>query len=802
MLVPYSWLKDYIDINISPAELADKLTDAGIEVENYYTVSEGIKNIVSGKVISINTHPSSERLFVCVVDTGKAIKTIVTAATNVTADAVVPVALSGSVLAEGKEITSANFQGVVSEGMLCSAQELGVGAELLTAQEREGIFILPEGTPIGEDINKILNLDDTVMELSLTPNRADCLSIINVAREVAADLEIPCHVNKPQFNGGEASTAQSISIDIANSELCSRYIGKVVTDVKVGSSPLWLQNRLRAAGIRPINNIVDVTNYIMLEYGQPMHAFDYDLLSGKRIIVRSAEEGEVITTLDDVRRTLDSETLVIADAEKAVAIAGIMGGADTEVTLTTQNILLESAYFEGSSIRKNSRKLGLRSESSHRFEKGIDLVAAEEAMNRAAQLIEEMAAGKPAKDSVDVFPSGYKPVEVAISLEQVNSLLGTNLSDKIVENTFSRLQFTWEKQGSNYLVQIPSYRRDITRMVDLVEEVARLYGYNNIPTTLPIGQTTQVQKTQKQIVEEIIIETLTACGLNEVITYSFINPQWLDKLNIPENDILRNTIEVQNPLNEDQKIMRTTIIPGLMETVQRNFSRRNTVISFFEMGRVFLPPMNPLPEEKSHLVIFMGGTPEGNWKNKQNAYDFYDVKGVVEELLNRLNINAKFNSSQEIAFCHPGRTAKIYLNDIACGYIGEVHPEVSERYDFSCKGYVCELDVDMLISAVNLDIIYKPLPKYPAVTRDLALLVPVDVTADIISQTIAENGGELLQKFSLFDVYSGEQITTGYKSMAYSLTYQSNIKTLTDEEIAEIQERILVALKKLNIALR
>lgn len=802
MRVPYSWLKEYVDISLTPAELANELTDAGIEVESIFTLSKGVQGVFTAKVISVNQHPSSERLNVCIVDTGKAVKTIVTAATNVISDAIVAVALTGAVLADGKEITSAQFKGIVSEGMLCSAQELGIGSELLSPQEREGVLLLPQITPLGEDINSILALNDPILELSLTPNRADCLSIRNVAREVSADLGISFKNKIPSVKGNEISSNDSIKIEILNNQLCPRYIGKIVSNIKIAPSPLWLQNRLRTAGVRPINNIVDITNYIMLEYGQPMHAFDYDLLKGKKIFVRNAFEGEKITTLDDIERELDTETLVIADAERAVAIAGIMGGADTEISSTSKSVLLESAVFEGSSIRKNSRKLGLRSEASHRFEKGLDIVAVEEAIERAAELIEALACGEPSKDNVDVFPAGFNPIEVIITLEDVNSLLGTNIGSEIVEKTFSRLQFSFQKHDEKYVVKIPSYRRDITGMVDLVEEVARLYGYNNIPTTLPIGQTTQVNKTEDQIIEEIIVGTLTACGLNEVITYSFINQLWFDKLALTPEDPLRNTIKIQNPLNEDQGVMRTTIVPSLLETVQRNFDRRNTVLNIFEIGKVYIQPMNPLPEERMHLAMFIGGVAEGDWHNKNKAYNFYDLKGIVEELFAKLGASVEYKPTADIPFCHPGRTAEIFIDGQMCGFIGEVHPNTAEKYDFPVRGYICELDVEMLKVYSSLVKVYKALPKYPSVARDLALIVPENVCADEIVKIISEQGGELLQKVNLFDVYSGEQIASGFKSLAYSLIYQSNLKTLTDEEIQVVQERIINALQKFNIFLR
>lgn len=802
MFVPYSWLKDYVNISSTPEQLADCLTTAGIEVERVFSLSNDNQGVFTVKVLSVDKHPSSDKLYICIVNTGHAVKTIITAATNVVTGAVVPAALPGAVLANGKVIASAEFKGIVSEGMLCSASELGLSSELLSQSEREGILILPEDTAVGIDIKDILALSDSILELSLTPNRSDCLSLINVARDVAAIQDLKPILSVPSYSSSSLKSSEMIDISILNTNLCSRYIGKVITEVKVGSSPLWLQNRLRTAGVRPINNIVDITNFVMLEYGQPMHAFDYDLLQGKKIVVRNATVDEKIITLDGVERTLDCDTLVIADADKAISIAGIMGGADTEVTLDTKTVLFESACFENSSIRKNSRKLGLRSESSLRFEKGIDVVTVSNAMERAAELIEKIACGKPTSDKVDVFPGSYQPVVVEITTDEVNSLLGTALSDDTIEKTFSRLQFVVEKDNGKYKVNVPSYRQDITRMVDLVEEVARLYGYNNIPTTLPIGQISQVTKPKSQLIEEAVVNSLTACGLYEVINYSFINPEWFDKIALPKGDILRNVIKVQNPLNEDQSVMRTTIVPGILETVQRNLARRNKDICVFELGKVFIPPLNPLAEERLNLTVVMIGKPEDAWHTKYEAYSFYDLKGIIDELFKSLRLQVTYKSDDSIKHCHPGRTATIEINNEKFGYIGEIHPDVAEKYDFPGRGYICELDIEKLIELVSFDMVYKQLPKYPPVTRDLALLVPKEVTADEVLQVIKDNGGLLLHKVSLFDVYEGEQITKGFKNLAFALIYQSNAKTLTEEDISPIQSTILEKLQNLNISLR
>ena len=802
MLVPYSWLKDYVNISSTPEQLADCLTTAGIEVERIFCLNNDTSGIYTVKIISVDKHPSADKLFICVVNTGHAVKTIITAATNVVAGAIVPAALPGAVLANGQVITSAELKGIVSEGMFCSSAEIGLGSELLSISEREGILILPPDTEVGKDIKDILALSDPILELSLTPNRSDCLSLINVARDVAAIQDIQPEIATPVYNSSKLNSSEMIDISITNTDLCLRYIGKVITEVKVGASPLWMQNRLRTAGVRPINNIVDISNFVMLEYGQPMHAFDYDLLQGKKIIVRNASLGEKIVTLDGVERALDVDTLVIADADKAVAIAGIMGGATTEVSADTRTVLFESACFENTSIRKNSRKLNLRSESSLRFEKGIDVATVSKAMERVAQLIEIIGCGVPATGSTDVFPGSYQPVVVDITTKQVNDLLGTDLADDFIEKTFSRLQFDVQKDNDKYLVTIPSYRQDITRMVDLVEEVARLYGYNNIPTTLPIGQTTQVIKSKSQLVEEVIVNSLTASGLYEVITYSFINPEWFDKIALPKNDILRDVIKVQNPLNEDHSVMRTTIVPGILETVQRNFARRNKNVCFFEIGKVFFPPLNPLAEERVHLAIVMSGKPEDNWNTKYEAYSFYDLKGIIDELFKDLHLQVLYINESAINHCHPGRTASIAINNEICGYIGEIHPDVAEKYDFPSRGYVCELDIEKLINYISFDKVYQQLPKYPPVTRDLALVVPKEISADEVLQVIKASGGDLLHQVSLFDVYEGEQITKGYKNLAFALLYQSNFKTLSEEDILPIQSAILEKLQNLKIYLR
>ncbi len=803
MRVSWKWLNELAEFDSNPEELASLLTMSGIEVEGIESLEKGIKHVKVGLITEITDHPHADKLCIChiKIDEGQML-TIVTGATNVRPGQKVPVALVGAVLPGGKKIKEAKLRGVESSGMLCSAQELGLDADKVPAEQKDGIYILPADVPVGANIIDVLELDDVVLELGLTPNRSDCMGMINVAREVAAltggKINLP-HIKKSEQGG---SCAELIKIDIEDSKLSQRYVGRIIKDVHIAPSPLWLQHRLMAAGVRPINNIVDVTNYVMMETGQPLHAFDYDTLKGKYIKVRNAAPGEVMVTLDGQQRELTPDMLVIADAERPVALAGVMGGLDTEVTGNTKTILLEAAYFNGASIRRTSLNLGLRSEASLRFEKSVDLEQVNLVADRAIQLMEELGAGKAVDGHVDCYPAPEKKEPISLRLSRINEILGTELTEQMVEDylTALNMDITLVEKGK-WSVKIPSYRRDITGEVDLIEEVARLYGYDNIPTTLPCGESTQGRKTREQKLDYRLRSELAAQGMTEIITYSFINPRHLDWVQIPANHELRETVKIKNPLSEEQGIMRTLLLPGLLDAVQTNLNKRNKNLKLFEVGKVYnsagFPSDNKLPQEKWTLGCIATGNKEKSWRYGEEEYDFYYLKGSIENLFETLRIDDYvFVKSQELPWLHPGRTATIEVKGKEVGYIGEVHPLVLENYEIEQKVVAVQLDLDLLMETAQDKLSYKSIGKFPAVTRDLAVVVPEEVEARSVEKLIASVGKKLLVRIKLFDVYRGKQIAEGHKSLAFSLSWQAPDKTLTDEEVNNYHKNIEQVLDK------
>lgn len=803
MRVSWKWLNELAEFDSNPEELASLLTMSGIEVEGIESLEKGIKHVKVGLITEITDHPHADKLCIChiKIDEGQML-TIVTGATNVRPGQKVPVALVGAVLPGGKKIKEAKLRGVESSGMLCSAQELGLDADKVLAEQKDGIYILPADVPVGANIIDVLELDDVVLELGLTPNRSDCMGMINVAREVAAltggKINLP-HIKKSEQGG---SCAELIKIDIEDSKLSQRYVGRIIKDVHIAPSPLWLQHRLMAAGVRPINNIVDVTNYVMMETGQPLHAFDYDTLKGKYIKVRNAAPGEVMVTLDGQQRELTPDMLVIADAERPVALAGVMGGLDTEVTGNTKTILLEAAYFNGASIRRTSLNLGLRSEASLRFEKSVDLEQVNLVADRAIQLMEELGAGKAVDGHVDCYPAPEKKEPISLRLSRINEILGTELTEQMVEDylTALNMDITLVEKGK-WSVKIPSYRRDITGEVDLIEEVARLYGYDNIPTTLPCGESTQGRKTREQKLDYRLRSELATQGMTEIITYSFINPRHLDWVQIPANHELRETVKIKNPLSEEQGIMRTLLLPGLLDAVQTNLNKRNKNLKLFEVGKVYnsagFPSDNKLPQEKWTLGCIATGNKEKSWRYGEEEYDFYYLKGSIENLFETLRIDDYvFVKSQELPWLHPGRTATIEVKGKEVGYIGEVHPLVLENYEIEQKVVAVQLDLDLLMETAQDKLSYKSIGKFPAVTRDLAVVVPEEVEARSVEKLIASVGKKLLVRIKLFDVYRGKQIAEGHKSLAFSLSWQAPDKTLTDEEVNNYHKNIEQVLDK------
>lgn len=803
MKISFNWLKEYVDIDISPEELAEKITAAGIEIEQIVYLNNGISNVVVAKVLKAEKHPNADKLKLCEVTTDEKNKyQVVCGAPNVDAGQKIPFALIGATLPNNMKIKKAKLRGIESQGMICSARELGLNEETLTAEQKEGILVLDDNLPLGKSIIEVLNLDDCIFELDLTPNRSDCLSVINVAREIAAILDKKVKLPEISLKEEEESIENQVKITIQDPDLCARYSARIVKNVKLQPSPEWLQHRLRCAGIRPINNVVDITNYVMLEMGQPLHAFDYSLLKDKEIIVRRAKKDEEIITLDGVKRKLNEEMLLITDPEKPIALAGVMGGENTEVTDKTVDVLIESAYFDPISVRKTSTIFGLRSESSIRFEKGINIETVILANNRAAQLMAQLADGEVLKGVIDKYPQVKNRKQVKLKLNKVNQVLGTNIDNSLIKNYLTKLNFTiLEENPEEIKVEVPPYRADIFIEEDLIEEVARMYGYDNIPVTLPYGNTNVGKKSEEQKIRDIICDKLVALGLNEIVTYSFINKNNFDKILLADDDIRRNVVSILNPLSEEQGVMRTTLLPSLLETISKNISRRNDNIGIFELGKVYIPNRFPkdkeLPEERWALGIAVRGILSSDWQTEGQPVDFYYLKGIVESLFYKLRLApVKFKSCQDNYTFHPGRTADIYLGDELIGFLGEIHPLVAENYDILGRNYIAEIDIEKILKDKQQNIMYKSLPKFPGVLRDLAIVVEENIAAHDLLQDIKDNGGKLLKEINIFDVYQGNQIQKGYKSIAFSLKFQSEEKTLTDEEINKYFEKIQESLEK------
>lgn len=814
MKASLTWMKDYVPVDTTkPAqELADVLTQAGIPVEDVISMDPGLKKIFTGKITEITKHPDADKLQVCQVaclddKTGEEItKQIVTAATNVAVGQVVPVAYHKSRLADGTEIKKGKLRGEVSDGMFCSVAELGIPKDMVMPGEGEGIYILPEGTPIGMDIRDAVMLNDTVYEFELTPNRADCFSMIGLSREFAVltnaqNTEPTVKVNE---NGTDVNDMVKIGIDDA--ELCSRFLARVIGNVKVGPSPLWLQNRLRNGGIRPINNVVDVTNYVMLEYGQPMHAYDYDKVAGHQLTARAAKAGEALKTLDGTDRELTTDMLVIADANGPVGVAGVMGGLDSEVTEATTTIILESAVFKGSSIRRTARALGMRSEASGRFERGVNAEYSPVALDRAAQLLQELMEDiTVAKGVVDVYPAPAEARTVSFTVAAVNSYLGTDISAERMQEILTTLSFTWTQDGDVITVGVPSWRGDVTVMPDIAEEVARIYGYDFIPNTTPWVNLNSGTMSDKKLLTKAIRQTLVTQGLSEIITFSFMHTDSLKKLLIPETDSRYQAVPILNPITEEFPVMRTTLIPSMLDTAARNLAQKNHDLWLFEAGAVYEPkalPITELPVEKYHVSgLMMGKTTDLQWAQPQRDTDFYDVKGVLEAVLKELRIEATIERSKE-TYLHPGVSAQYVVDGTVIATLGEVHPQVMKAYDLPGKAYLFDIDVTAILGLTRGQLRYQGISKFPGTARDLAIVAPKTVSSEAISQVIYEKGGQYLERAFVFDVYEGAHIEEGHRSLAYNLSFRSNEGTLTDEDIQPAIDDILAALAELGCKLR
>ncbi len=796
MNLSMKWLSDYVDINMPVRDFCHGMTMSGSKVEGYETEGEEISNVVVGKIISVEKHENSDHLLVCMVDVGKeAPLQIVTGAQNVKAGDVVPVALDGSTLPGGVKIKKGKLRGVESCGMLCSLGELGLTTHDFPYAVSDGIFILQEDCKIGQDIKSAIGLDDTSVEFEITSNRPDCMSVLGLAREAHATFNIPLKIKEPEFKGNSEDISSILSVEVENKQLCPRYIAGIVKNVKIGPSPRWMRERLRASGVRPINNFVDITNYVMLEYGHPMHAFDLRYVNGNKIVVRNAKDGEGITTLDGIERKLSPEMLVIADAEKPIAVAGVMGGEYSGIMDDTSVVVFESACFDGASVRLTAKKLGMRTDASSRFEKGLNPENALPAIKRAFELVEMLGAGEVVGTLIDRDFSDKTAKGVTFDPNWINSFLGTNIPAEEMKEYLSRLGFKVE----NGLAYAPSFRVDIECKADIAEEVARIYGYNNIPSTLVRGEA-KAGLTPKQKYIRKLENTMLSLGFNEITTYSFISPKYFDKILLPVDSKLRNAVTITNPLGEDTSVMRTTVLPSMCEVLARNYSSRNLSAKLYEIGNEYIPAEGEeLPFEPARLCLGMYG----------DGIDFYDLKGAVEEILEEMGIYDYDVSActdgcafDEFHAFHPGRRAVISKNGIAIGLMGELHPEVLENYDIGTRVYAAKLNVPEMMELSILEKVYRPLPKYPAVTRDLSVVCDDSMPVAELEKAIKSAAGKILEKVSLFDVYKGKQIADGKKSVSYSIVLRSHEGTLTDEQADSALKKILKALEALGAELR
>lgn len=803
MQVSIKWLKDYIDFTETPEQLADKLTMAGIPVENVVDPGEGLEKVVTGRIEKLEPHQNSDHLQICTMNVGLAENIIiVTGAQNVAEGQVVPVAMVGAHLPNGMKISKGKLRGVASNGMLCSAQELKLDLEKLSEEQKTGIFILPSDTPVGIPAKDVLGLNDVVLEFELTANRADCFSVFGLVREIAAITGNKPHFPEIKVNEDDNTKLNDIfSVEIADPDLCSRFSTRMLKNVKIGPSPEWMQQRLEGAGIRSINNVVDVTNFVMIELGHPMHAYDYDKITGKKLIARRAIEGEELHTLDDTSRKAKGEMLVIADSEKAAGLAGIMGGFETEITDTTTTVVLESADFYGPCIRRTARACGLSSEASGRFERGVDSETTIKALDRAAQLLQEMGACTVCEGIVDVYPNPKQANYVTFTPEQINNHLGTNIAKDVMLNIITSVGFDVTKDENDEItVKVPSWRNDVTCMADISEEIARLHGFDKIKSTLPNGVSMQGTQSAKQTFIDKVKASLSSQGLYETISFALTNEETFNKLNIPQDSPLRKAVPIMNPLSDEYPLVRTTLLSSIFDNLARNLARKNDDVALFEVGSVFFPkalPVTELPDEVVKIAGAITGRRNAQgWNQTNDMVDFYDAKGIIEELLANLRVTRYTVEAGTHYAMHPGKTALFKKGRDVIATVGEVHPAVLSAYGITKPVYIFELDATTVMKYMAKDLKYKALPKYPATSRDLAMLVDVDVNAADIEKAMTKAAGQNLTQITLFDVYTGKQVEEGKKSLAFSLTFQSNDKTLTDAEIEPAIEKIVAKLQK------
>ena len=799
-----SWIKAYVpDLDCTAQEYTDAMTLTGTKVEGFERLDKNLDKIVIGQIEKIEKHPDADKLIICQVNIGTETIQIVTGAPNVKEGDKVPVVLDGGSVAgghdgkmaeDGIKIKKGKLRGIESNGMMCSIEELGSSRDMYPEAPEYGIYIFPEDAVVGESAVKALGLDDVVFEYEITSNRVDCYSVVGIAREAAATFRKPFCPPVVTATGNNEDVHDYVKVTVQDTDLCPRYTARVVKNIKIAPSPVWMQRRLASCGIRPINNIVDITNYVMEEYGQPMHAYDYDTIAGHEIVVRRAGKDEKFVTLDGQERTMDENVLMICDGEKAIGIAGIMGGENSMITDDVKTMMFEAACFDGTNIRLSSKRVGLRTDASGKFEKGLDPNNAQAAIDRACQLIEEFGAGEVVGGMVDVYSKKKEPVRVAFEPEKINALLGTDISREDMLKYFDKIELAYD-EATNEIVA-PTFRHDIFRTADLAEEVARFYGYDNIPTTLPKGEATTGKLPFYLRIEQTARDIAEFCGFSQGYSYSFESPKVFDKLLIPEGDQLRQAISISNPLGEDFSIMRTVSLNGMLNSLAFNYNHRNKNVRLYELGNVYLPkalPLTELPDERMQFTLGMYG--EG---------DFFTMKGVVEEFFEKVGLRktAKYDPNAGKPYLHPGRQANIIYEGTVVGYIGEVHPAVADNYGIGERAYVAVLDMKNIVSFATYDRKYEGIVRFPAVTRDLSMVVPKHILAGQIEEMIAQRGGKNLESYHLFDLYEGAQIEKGYKSMAYSITFRAKDKTLEESDVASAMKKILNGLESMGIVLR
>lgn len=799
-----NWIKAYVPgLECTDQEYMDAMTLSGTKVEGYKALDADLDKIVVGQIISVEKHPDADKLVICQVNIGKETIQIVTGAPNVVTGMKVPVVLDGGRVAGGHDgskteggikIKKGKLRGVESNGMMCSIEELGSSRDFYPDAPENGLYVMPEDAVVGSDAIEALGLRDTVFEYEITNNRVDCYSILGVAREAAATFNKDFVMPPVKKVGNSEDVNDYVKVDVQATDLCPRYTARLVRNIKLAPSPEWMQRRLAASGIRPINNIVDITNYVMEEYGQPMHAYDYDTLAGGKIIVRRAEEGEEFVTLDGQTRKLDPSILMICDAEKSVGVAGIMGGENSKITDDVKTMIFEAACFDGTNIRLSAKKIGMRTEASGKFEKGLDPNLASEAIDRACQLIEELGAGEVVGGMIDVYPQKNVEKRIKFEPDKINKLLGIDISAEEMLGYLKKIELVYNEE-TNELI-IPTFRQDLECGADIAEEVARFYGYANIPTTLPSGEATTGKLSFKMRIEGVARDIAEFCGFSQGMTYSFESPKVFDKLLLPEDSPLRKAIVISNPLGEDFSIMRTTSLNGMLTSLSTNYNRRNKNVKLYELGNIYLPkslPLTELPDERMQFTLGFYG--DG---------DFFSMKGVVEEFLEKVGMRNKpeYNPDAGKTFLHPGRQADIVYDGEVIGYLGEVHPDVLDIYSIGEKAYIAVIDMPHIVEKATFDRKYEGIAKFPAVTRDISMVMDKSVLVGTVEDIIEKRGGKLVESYKLFDIYEGSQIKSGFKSVAYSISFRAKDRTLEDKDINPIMENILKDLGALGIELR